>query len=1079
MSYVKVERRPLTIPTYAVGAPEHNPAFFEKRVYQGSCGKVYPVPFIDKVFDERADRVYDSVHIENDYVRLTVLPEIGGRIFLGQDKVNGDYDFFYRQDVIKPALVGLAGPWISGGVEFNWPQHHRPGTFMPADVHIEDEGNGIKTVWLSEHDPINRLKGMHGIRLRPDSALIELRVRLYNRTPLLQTFLWWVNVAARVHDKYQSFFPPDVHYVADHAVRDQSSFPFAQGTYYGVDYGARAGQNDLRWYRNIPVPTSYMVCETDYDFFGGYDHEAEGGFVHVANRQIAPGKKQWTWGNHEFGRAWDRELTDENGPYVELMAGVYTDNQPDFSWLSPYETKTFSQYFWPYQKVGPVHNATKDAAVRLAVSEDRRIDLGVAASRRFDDVRIRLRDGDKTLLDQRMDISPRAPWQDKSLRFTGDNPHSLELTVENLISYRPVDLSSAERQRAVATEPPEPRDVASTDDLNLIGEHLELYRHPTRYPEPYWDEALRRDPQDVRANIAYGRRKLYQGCFGLAVQCFERAAARLTQHHPNPRSGEAHYFLGLSQRFLGNEDAAYPAFYKATWSYEWRAAAYFELATLDCRKGEFWRALTHLESSLDTNRQNNKAHILKSLALRKIGEDDGSVLADLLSTDPLDHWARHASGDIEGFLQRSRNDAQTVLDVVYDYVDAGFHTEAIDLLELHHRHETEKAAVPNPLRRCQMTHYALAWLKKDAELLSAARALAPIYFFPSRLHDMCVLEWSMRQKGADRNAAFGLGNFLYDRKRHEDAIVSWEAARSADPTFATVYRNLGIAYWNTRRDGKAARDAYRHALENDPADAMILFEYDQLRKKLKDPDSERLELLESYPKLVAMRDDCTVEMAALYSATGRPERALKMICNRRFHPWEGGEGQVLRQYTRAHLLIGQMALKQNDAKRALEHFELALKTPDNLGEAYHLLQAKADVLYWTGKALRKLGREDEAVGCFEECARESGDFQAMSVTPHSTLSFYRGLALIELGREAEARALFEDIKSFAEEKLQTKAEIDYFATSLPLLLVFDEDLDELQQDTARDLISLAEEGLNRLGHSTISARPPEERAVPG
>ena len=158
---------PRVIPTYPVGAPEKNPVFFEKRVYQGSSGKVYPVPFIDKVFDEPQPVSYQSARLENEFVRLVMLPEIGGRIFIGQDKTNHDYDFFYRQDVIKPALVGLAGPWISGGVEFNWPQHHRPGTFMPADVFIEEEEDGARTVWLSEHDPLNRLKGMHGIRLRP------------------------------------------------------------------------------------------------------------------------------------------------------------------------------------------------------------------------------------------------------------------------------------------------------------------------------------------------------------------------------------------------------------------------------------------------------------------------------------------------------------------------------------------------------------------------------------------------------------------------------------------------------------------------------------------------------------------------------------------------------------------------------------------------------------------------------------------------------------------------------------------------------------------------------------------------
>jgi len=136
-----------------------------------------------------------------------ILPQIGGRIHAARDKTKG-YDIFYRQDVIKPALVGLAGPWISGGVEFNWPQHHRPATFMPVDAEIEHHPDGSVTVWCSDHDPMQRMKGMHGVCLHPGRSVIELKVRAHNRTTLTQTFLWWANVVTRVHEGYQSFFRP-------------------------------------------------------------------------------------------------------------------------------------------------------------------------------------------------------------------------------------------------------------------------------------------------------------------------------------------------------------------------------------------------------------------------------------------------------------------------------------------------------------------------------------------------------------------------------------------------------------------------------------------------------------------------------------------------------------------------------------------------------------------------------------------------------------------------------------------------------------------------------------------------------
>ncbi|PXA04471.1 DUF5107 domain-containing protein [Coraliomargarita sinensis] len=1070
----------MVIPTYGLGEPEKNPLFFEKRVYQGSCGKVYPVPFIDKVLQDEppVDTNYQAARLENEFVRLVMLPEIGGRIFLGQDKANRDYDFFYRQEVIKPALVGLAGPWISGGVEFNWPQHHRPGTYLPADVFVEEEPDGSATVWQSELDPLNRMKGMHGIRLRPGSALIELRGRLYNRTPLTQTFLWWANVAARVHENYQSFFPTDVHYVADHAVRAMSSFPIAENEYYGVDYAARPGANDLSRYSNIPVPTSYMVCQTEDNFFGGYDYDKEGGFIHVANRHISPGKKQWTWGNHEFGWAWDRELTDANGPYIELMAGVYTDNQPDFSYLAPYETKTFSQFWWPYQKLGPVQQANGLAAIRCVIEEDRSIDLGLAVSRPMDGVNIVVQNAGRVILEETVRITPDRPWQNHSLSFEGDNDTALSIWAFNaegeaLVGYRPVDKTKLSRDRALATEPPMPEEIVSSDELYFTGEHLDQYRHPTRYPELYWEEGLKRDPLDARCNIALGRLKLSRAGFSAAAAHFESAISRLTFRHPNPETGEAHYFLGLVRRYQGSLDEAYRLFYKSTWNYAWRSAAFYELACLAMRREKPDTAFQHLEESLDTNIEHNKAHVAKAICLRKSGDSEAAslVLEKLLEVDPLDHWAlaeqaKLARG-VAQLAEESRNDAQTALDIAFDYADFGCLEEAIELLQAHHDSEVTTVQVPNPLQRSLMTHYALAWLfaeKGDAgkahEALEAARVASPGYCFPSRLHEVVVLQWALAQKGSDRNAGYGLGNYYYDKKRHQDAMTAWEMSRAADPSFSTVHRNLGMAYWNAHRDADAARDSYEKALDCEPDAPRLVTEYVQLCRKLGDPSDRLLAFLEARMDLVLDRDDATVELATLYNETEQSQKALDLLLSRSFHPWEGGEGKVLRQYTTARLKLGQAALADGNAEEALEHFELAMRTPEPLGEKYHLLQAKADVLYWKGRALRALQREEEAVREFEAAASESGDFQGMAVSKYSELTYFKAQALYALGYDAKAEEVLRAMMAYIKAEMQKPAKIDYFATSLPNLLVFEEDLDQVKADYLQGLLDLAESGLS-------------------
>src|SRR3569833_3356972 len=275
---VKAWIEQINIPTYGTGKPEKNPMFLEKRVYQGSSGVVYPNPVIEKIEDEKQDKTYTGLFLENRYLKIMILPELGGRIQRAYDKVK-QRDFIYYNQVIKPALVGLTGPWISGGIEFNWPQHHRPSTFEPVDHTLSENADSSKTVWINEVEKMFHTRSLVGFTKQPDKAYIEITAKLFNRTALPQTFLWWANPAVKVNDYYQSVFPPDVNAVFDHGKRDVSAFPIATGTYYKVDYSPGT---DISMYKNIPVPTSYMAINSDYDFVGGYEHDTQGGLLHVA-----------------------------------------------------------------------------------------------------------------------------------------------------------------------------------------------------------------------------------------------------------------------------------------------------------------------------------------------------------------------------------------------------------------------------------------------------------------------------------------------------------------------------------------------------------------------------------------------------------------------------------------------------------------------------------------------------------------------------------------------------------------------------------------------------------------------------
>ncbi|HEY2881805.1 MAG TPA: DUF5107 domain-containing protein, partial [Pirellulales bacterium] len=1075
---VKAWRQAVVMPTYLPHAPDCNPMFLERRVYQGSSGKVYPLPFTDRVNETPVDQEWDAIHIENEFIRLMILPQIGGRIHVGLDKTNG-YDFFYRQNVIKPALVGLAGPWISGGVEFNWPQHHRPSTFMPVAVEIERYADGSVTVWCSEHEPMNRIKGMHGVRLHPGKSIVELNVRLFNRTEFIQTFLWWANVAARVHEQYQSFFPPDVAYIADHAKRATSRFPFCDGKYYGVDYATRAidgvpdeelpsqfvplrGQyppNDLSWYANIPVPTSYMAMGSRADFFGGYDHSQQAGLIHVANRHIAPGKKQWTWGNHEFGYAWDRNLSDDDGPYIELMAGVYTDNQPDFSFLHPGETRVFSQAWYPIQQIGPAQQANLEAAVSLAI-HDGSARIGVAATSRIDGAAITLSRHGQSIKEIHCDLAPNKPLVETVSIPVGCELTELRLCMTDsagrvLIEYSPQPAASVEVPPA-ATEPPLPAEIESNEELYLTGLHLEQYRHATRVPEDYWREALRRDPTDSRSNNAMGLWHLRRGELELAASHFQTGIDTLMRRNPNPRDGEPFYNLGLTLRYLNRDEAAYDAFYKATWSYAWQSSAFYALAQLDCGRKQWPAALAHLDCTLRVNTDHLQARNLKAIVLRKLNRQTEAEesLRTTLAIDPLDEWAKYLRDPTDDHAMKV--DPQIQLDIALDFVAAGLFAEAIEVLQGADASDVQNNPACGASGTAPLVQYYLACFhnccgssQAAIDARQQAQSASLKYCFPARLAEIEILQSAIQADANDATARYLLGNLFYDRRRYAEAIALWESAAKLQKTFPTVWRNLGIAYFNVLNDSTRARVAYDKALAADESDARVLYERDQLWKRTGEDPRLRLTELERRRILVDQRDDLSIELASLYNQTSQPERALEILRSRHFQPWEGGEGLALGQHVRTHLALGCRELAISDPANARKFFETALAAPDNLGEAKHLLANQSDVHYFIGLACQLAGDHVAAQSHWHTATDFRGDFQEMSVRAFSELSLYSALAMKVLGQHDRADQLLIELTAYADDLEQCEAKIDYFATSLPTMLLFHDNLQSRQTDHAK------------------------------
>lgn len=1054
---VNVWTETVSFPTYAVGIPDKNPMFLERRVYQGSSGVVYPHPVIDRIENEKRDQPYAAVFLENRFLKIMLLPEIGGRLHMAFDKTNG-YHFIYFNRVIKPALVGLTGPWISGGIEFNWPQHHRPSTFQPIDWTIETGTDGSMTVWMGEIERMTRTKGMTGFTLYPDRAYLEIRAQLYNRTREPQSFLWWMNPAIHVNDDYQAIFPPDVRAVMDHGKRDVVSFPIARGTYYKVDYSPGT---DISRYRNIPVPTSYMAEHSDYDFLGAYDHGKQAGTMLLSDHHIATGKKQWTWGSGEFGKAWDRELTDEDGPYTELMFGMYTDNQPDFSWIQPGEEKRFTAWLLPYKAIGGAKNANRDVIVNLDVSGLTAC-IGVYVSQQRM-VRIQLRQNADVVFEQDADLSPENAFTHSVLLAQTASPDRFTLAVldgeRELIRFTPpMDETFVMPEPASAAKAPEA--IASNDELYLNGLHLEQYRHATYLPEDYYLEALRRDPLDSRCNNAMGLLLYRRGKFAEAETCFRTAIRSLTRRNPNPYTNEPFYNLGLALTMQGQYAEAFDAFYKAIWDAACQDRGYFEMARLAAREGRYEDALDFAERTLVRNAHHHAARHLKIVLLRHLGHtaDAEHEAAAALALDPLNFGAHFEHYLLTGdttYRTLMRDNPHTYIEISMDYARAGRFAEAVAMLQ--------DAPPADP-----MVGYTLGWYHAQAGDDAAANAafvqaagISPTYCFPNQIECITALECAMQHQQDNARAPYYLGNFWYAHRRYAEAIACWERARSLDPTFPTVHRNLGLAYLNKEGDADKALAAYQQAFVLDPADARVFFELDQLHKRLNEAPAERLIRLEQHIELVEQRDDLMIEYAAVLNLLGRHDRALDILLSRRFHPWEGGEGKVTGQYVASLVELAKARLEQRDYAGALALLERARNYPQNLGEGRLYSVRENHIDYYLGCAYEGLGDADDARRHFVE-ATIGSDEPTLPLYYNDQppeMIFFQGMAHLKLGKTEAARTTFEKLIDYGMAHLDDHLRIDYFAVSLPAMVASDEDLDHLNQAHCHYLIALGSQGL--------------------
>lgn len=1001
-----------SFPTYQIGNPEVDPIFFTGRVYQGAEGYIYPYPLYDIMTDNIVNKEYEIVRLENEYISLGILPEIGGRIFQAQDLTN-DYHFFYEQTGVKPALIGMLGAWLSGGVEWNIPDHHRPSSYMLVDWTTEEHADGSKTIWVGESELRHRLKWSVGITIFPNSSRVEASVKVINPTPMVQSMLYWANVSVHCNEQYRVIFPPDVQAGTDHSKVYFTHWPMGSLT-HGADKSV-----DVSWWKNFTLNSrSIFAWDSKMGFLAGYDYGKDAGTVHVANRFQVPGKKFFLWGNNKSGHMWNKILSDKDGHYLELMVGAYSDNQPDYSWIAPGEIREFKQTWFPIKGIQGVKNATENAAVNFEPDhETGKWKLGFNTSSIYKNAKVLVTWKDRKLVEKTIDINPDKYFLER-IDIPSEAPAEelnvalLDAEGNVLVGYTPVKLEDKELPKVIDGTKPV-KEYKTVEELYLAGLRVDQFNNARLSYMDFYNEALSRDSMDARVNIEVGKHYIRQAEWDKAEKHLLRAKARLEHDYTRAFDTEANYYIGYVYRMTGRRMLAEENLWAATYTPTFKHPAYYQLAVMATEEGNVEKALGLVDEALLTGAHDLQALTLKSYLLRKAGQkgEAKKVIDQIKSIDPLDYWSEFEQSFLEhdnvSFLASTRSRrsegiiaVQELLEVVNNYLNIGDKEASLAILD-----EAVKVGAPfseYPLVQIYRAYSMLPANKQGAlEALAKANTLSADNNFPLRVEEVGMFNKLVGINPDNYAIHYYLGNLLYYLGQKDKALAEWYKAVELNPGFALAQRNIGFGEGVKANYDEAIRH-YDIAIQHNPDDPLLLAESDKLCEKANIDTRLRQRRLEKHLNTVLKYDDAVMRLLRTYNANGEYKKAAAIENNRHFHLWEGG-GEIHSIYEETHMRYGESLLAKKQYAKAIKEFELAtlyptqleVSEPNNDGckaKAYHLI----------GKAYEGLGKHAEATGAFTKSA---------NATTGSEIEYmcYKALSLRQIGREEEARELIKTI----------------------------------------------------------------------
>ncbi len=957
---VHVWQGTLSLPTYEEGAPDTNPPFD-----QYANGRFnYPYTLRDNLTDRRTDHAWRAVFLENEYLKCSVLPDLGGHVYTCTDKISGQ-PMFYANPSIKKADISYRGAWAAFGIEFNFPVSHNWVSLSPVDFAFGQKDDGSAFAAVGNIDRVYGMQWSVEIVLRPHSTVLEERVELNNRSDVRHRFYWWNNAGIQVWDDSRIEYP--MRFTASHGFREVQPWPVeGDGTDLSVVKNQTKG------------PVSVFVHGSREPFMGVWHPHTNTGTVHFADYAQLPAKKIWSWGTDADGLDWRKTLSDNNSAYVEVQAGLFR-NQETYAFLEPRQTISFSEFWMPVREIGGISRANMAGVVELS-RRDHTLLAGLNVNQAVAGATLRILAGDQELYRENADLNPQRTWTHELANADSRQKYTFELRdsrdavllrqTEGQYDCTPAEQIHAGAQALYRVPDSEHR---TEDDWLELGNEQELDGNLLAAMQTY-HVALSKFPESVQVRKAAGRLCASLLRYSEAKNFLDPVLAR------NTTDAEVSYYLGIASDGLGKNFEARESYEAAARMPAFRAAAGLRLAELSAREGNLEKAESHLE---EANRAApNDLRTAEELAaiLRVEGKKEKSqkIAQEWLARFPQSYFLLEQVGRPD--LRHLADDAERVLNVASEYMRLGLYPQALDVLSRSYPRAVADESEPGmlPPDEHPMVAYFRGYCRQKlgqsgADDFAAAAGLSTIYVFPSRAEDLEVLTAALSFNSRDANAHYLLGTLYFSRGLTDSAVVEWELARGINAQIPVLHSSLGRALLYAKRNPEQALAVFQEGLRADPQNIELYTGIDQALSILQRPAQERVVALEHYPDLANMPTKLVYELILNLAEAGEFEKGAALFHNRFFSREEGGTNvrQVWLEVQVQHALSLAQRGRCAEAVKVVDNLARPVADLDFTRDGLEPFLRSARLNYLVGTVYGKCNLPDKARSSFQNASGQS------------------------------------------------------------------------------------------------------------